>query len=72
MWLEDEIDVGTVLADSNNDNGEAVLENQMDDLIKDKLYAFHSYNTYAQLDFQVFYIDMYLSALQAQIVARPG
>jgi len=66
-WLEDEIDVGTAVV-SRSANFEVVVQDQEDDLIRDRLFAFQSYNMQTMLDLQLTYFEMYLQqAFQALI-----
>jgi hypothetical protein len=66
MWLEDAIDVNGALADPHNQYAEIVAIDQADDLITDKLYAFSTYNSYALINFQIFYIDLFLESAAVQ------
>lgn len=61
-WLEDEIDVLAVLA-SPPFRGE-LTDNQNEELIADKMFAFNAYGTYALLDMQSVYLQLYLSSGQ--------
>jgi len=61
-WLEDAIDVHGAIVEKV-DNYALVAEEQEDDLIQDKMFAFHSYYMYAMLDFQVYWIDSYLEQM---------
>jgi len=65
MWLEDEIDVGKALSMDDPTFHDVVLDDQSDDIVQDKMFAFNSFNTYAMLDMQIFYIDMYLQYMLA-------
>jgi len=67
-WLEDAIDVGTALV-ADVPNAFLVAEDQDDDLIRDKMFAFSTYNQLATVNFLIFYIDMYL---EYTVVAAMG
>jgi hypothetical protein len=71
MWLEDEIDVNKAFAEDSPYKSLVALD-QSDDIIMDKIYAFQSFNTYALLDFQLFYIDAYLQSLTAGMSQSQG
>jgi hypothetical protein len=66
-WLEDEIDVGTAVV-GRVSNFEIVAQDQEDDLIQDRLFAFQAYHMQTMLDLQLTYLEMYLQqAFQAMI-----
>merc|ERR1711937_132422 len=73
MWLEDALDVNGALADPTNKYSAIVAEDQADDLIRDKMWAFNTYLSHSMLDFQIFYIDLYLeSALTGGAQQQPA
>jgi hypothetical protein len=73
MWLEDEIDVGKVIADPSNPYRTAVLQDQELDLITGQLYAFQAYNSFAQIELYMFFIDMYVNQIMVSLaVAQPA
>jgi hypothetical protein len=67
-WLEDEIDVGTAVV-SRVANFDLVAQEQEDDLIQDRLFAFQSYHMQTMLDLQLTYLDMYLQQAFQALVA---
>lgn len=71
-WLEDGIDVYGAKVDQSNPYWESVVQDQSDDLIRDKMWAFSAYRQYAQLDFSVFYLDLYLEASLAPLLGGQG
>jgi len=72
MWLEDEIDVGKVIADPTNPYRVVVLQDQESDLITGQLYAFQAYNSFAQIELYTFFIDMYLQQILASLQVAQG
>jgi len=71
-WLEDEIDIGSELANPTSTVAMALLEASADDLIASKLQAFQAYSSYAQIDMYVMYIDMYLNQILASLQNAPS
>eukprot|EP00300_Choanocystis_sp_HF-7_P008225 c15794_g1_i1.p1 GENE.c15794_g1_i1~~c15794_g1_i1.p1 ORF type:complete len:420 (+),score=92.95 c15794_g1_i1:46-1305(+) len=59
MWLEDEIDVNSNRV--TNPGNTAVILEQKEPLIRDRLFSFSSYQTYAQIDLQIFLLDTFLA-----------
>lgn len=65
-WLEDEMDAGRKLAEGYSFD-EVVNPDEEEELIREKLFAFQAYNTFAEMDLYTFYIDMYLNSLLASL-----
>eukprot|EP00300_Choanocystis_sp_HF-7_P008226 c15794_g1_i2.p1 GENE.c15794_g1_i2~~c15794_g1_i2.p1 ORF type:complete len:443 (+),score=92.86 c15794_g1_i2:35-1330(+) len=59
MWLEDEIDVNAHRVTSPGDI--AIVLEQKEPLIRDRLFAFSSFQTFAQIDLQIFMLDTFLA-----------
>jgi len=62
-WVEDELDVHSVLGSetSTEEDRMVVAADQGDDLIRDKLWAFSTYHSAASIELQAYYIDLYLT-----------
>jgi len=66
MWLEDALEVGEIRVSSPN---EAYIQSQKSALIRDRLFAFSSFQTYAQIDLQIFFVEAMLAQTEGQLVA---
>jgi len=68
-WLEDEIDVNAVVA-AKEPNYMMVAMEQQGDLVQDKVFAFQSYNSLAQIDYQTFLLDMFVQNMFQTVFAQ--
>jgi hypothetical protein len=70
-WLEDEIDVNGALVEDAQ-GADLIAQEQEDDLLMDRTFAFNSYFHLAQIDYQTFMLDMYTQYMWAAVMAPQG